>query len=79
MLLVGGQLAELVLLALFYAHFKFVHFFDQQFNYHSSFGFSPTNYAICGRGQRFFLAGTSPSIFSSRIFLFVEKDENVYA
>src|SRR5262245_50508640 len=28
------------------------------------------------RAQRFFLAGTSPSIFSSRIFLFGEKGEN---
>ena len=38
-MLVGGRLAELVLLVLVFAHFKVVHLFDQQFNYHSSFGF----------------------------------------
>ena len=35
-----GPSRELVLLVLIFAHFKLVHFFDQQFNYHSSFGFA---------------------------------------
>jgi hypothetical protein len=34
-----GPSRELVLLVLIFAHFKVVHFFDQQLNYHSSFGF----------------------------------------
>jgi hypothetical protein len=35
-----GPSRELVLLVLIFAHFELVHFFDQQFNYHSSFGFA---------------------------------------
>jgi hypothetical protein len=40
LMLVGERLAKLVLLVLILGHFKPVHFFDQQFNYHSSFGFA---------------------------------------
>jgi hypothetical protein len=38
--LVVGPSRELVLLVLIFAHFQLGHFFDQQFNYHSSFAFT---------------------------------------
>jgi hypothetical protein len=39
-ILISDRLAELFLLVFIFAHFQFVHFFDQQFNYHSSFVFA---------------------------------------